>query len=69
MRRCLTLLFLLAALQTAGAQNLLSHPYFDSGTAGWEPFWSRDAGQGDVSVAAGKNGPAAQIRYRGSRDW
>jgi hypothetical protein len=69
MRQRLTFLFLLAALQTAGAQNLLSHPYFDSGTDGWDAFWSRDANQGDVSVAAGKNGPAAQVRHRGARDW
>ncbi|HYG34792.1 MAG TPA: carbohydrate binding domain-containing protein, partial [Clostridia bacterium] len=66
----LFVVFTCAAAVPSG--NLLVNGGFESGLAGWRPFWSRETGAGDVALDhnSSKAGTrSARIEHHGSADW
>ena len=65
-------LVLIPLQKVFAVENILSNPSFENGLAGWDGFWSREAGKGSVEMVSSpvKDGNSAvKIIHQGSKDW
>ncbi|MGB8353534.1 MAG: glycoside hydrolase [Chthoniobacteraceae bacterium] len=59
-------------LADSPGENLLKNGGFESGTEGWNPFWTRDEGAGKLTLdTAERHGgtQSARIEHTGQHDW
>lgn len=72
--RCLACFFFAAFsfIPSAPGASLITNGGFETGLAGWRPFWSRQANAGKVTLeteASHSGNASIRIEHRGTNDW